>query len=300
MSTVQRLSDRGLIKPPRWLPGSVQYETIMGSAAYGVSSETSDVDVYGWAIPQKDDIFPHLRGEVLGFGTPKARFQQYQEHHVHDGDALAGRGRTYDLTIYGIVKFFNLAMHNNPNIIDSLFTPVNCILHSTRVGDIVRENRKLFLHKGAWSKFKNYAYAQLHKLSTKVPQGKRADLVVKHGHDTKFAYHVVRLILEVEQILVEGDVDLQRNNEQLKAIRRGEWTEAYLREWFAQKQTELERVYSESTLRQAPDEERIRSLLLSCLEDHYGSLENCVIDPDRALAALKNVLVELEKVRDLL
>jgi predicted nucleotidyltransferase len=300
MSTLQRLTDRALIKPPHWLPGSVQYETIMGSVAYGVSSETSDVDVYGWAIPQKDDIFPHLRGEVLGFGTPRARFQQYQEHHIHDGDALAGRGRTYDLTIYGIVKFFSLAMQNNPNIIDSLFTPVNCILHSTRVGDIVRENRKLFLHKGAWSKFKNYAYSQLHKLSTKVPQGKRADLVVEHGHDTKFAYHIVRLILEVEQILVEGDVELQRNNEQLKAIRRGEWTEDYLREWFSQKQTELERVYSESKLRQSPDEVQIRSLLLSCLEDHYGSLESCVIDPDRAVAALRNVQAELEKVRDLL
>jgi predicted nucleotidyltransferase len=300
MTTLQRLTDRGLIKPPRWLPGSVQYETIMGSVAYGVSSDTSDVDVYGWAIPPKDDIFPHLRGEVPGFGTAKPRFQQYQEHHVHDGDALGGCGRDYDLTIYGIVKFFNLAMHNNPNIIDSLFTPVNCVLHSTRVGDIVRENRKLFLHKGAWSKFKNYAYAQLHKLSTKVPQGKRAELVVEHGHDTKFAYHVVRLILEVEQILVEEDIDLQRNNEQLKAIRRGEWTETYLREWFSQKQTELERVYSESKLRQAPDEERIRSLLLSCLEDHYGNLESCVVDPDRAVTALRNVQAELEKVRDLL
>ena len=70
MSTLQRLTDRGLIKPPRWLPGNVQYETIMGSVAYGVSSDTSDVDVYGWAIPLKEDIFPHLRGEVLGFGTP--------------------------------------------------------------------------------------------------------------------------------------------------------------------------------------------------------------------------------------
>ena len=70
MSTLQRLTDRGLIKPPRWLPGNVQYETIMGSVAYGVSSDTSDVDVYGWAIPPKEDIFPHLRGEVLGFGTP--------------------------------------------------------------------------------------------------------------------------------------------------------------------------------------------------------------------------------------
>ena len=70
MSTLQRLTDRGLVKPPRWLPGNVQYETIMGSVAYGVSSDTSDVDVYGWAIPPKDDIFPHLRGEIPGFGTP--------------------------------------------------------------------------------------------------------------------------------------------------------------------------------------------------------------------------------------
>ena len=60
MSTLQRLTDRGLVKPPRWLPANVQYETIMGSVAYGVSSDTSDVDVYGWAIPPKEDVFPHL------------------------------------------------------------------------------------------------------------------------------------------------------------------------------------------------------------------------------------------------
>jgi hypothetical protein len=108
MSTLQRLTDRGLIKPPRWLPGNAQYETIMGSVAYGVSSDTSDVDVYGWAIPLKEDIFPHLRGEVPGFGRQARRFEQYQEHHVQDQDALAGHGRSYDLTIFGIVKFFPL------------------------------------------------------------------------------------------------------------------------------------------------------------------------------------------------
>src|SRR4051812_6731586 len=134
MSTLQRLTDRGLVKPPRWLPGQVMYETIMGSVAYGVSSDTSDVDVYG---------------EIPGFGKQAKRFEQYQEHHVEDRDALAGHGRMYDLTIFGIVKFFALAVENNPNIIVSLFTPTTCVLHSTRVGNLVRENRRLFLHKGA-------------------------------------------------------------------------------------------------------------------------------------------------------
>ena len=177
MSTVQRLTDRSLLRPPRWLPGNVQYETIMGSVAYGVSSDTSDVDVYGWAIPPKDDVFPHLRGEILGFGRPRKRFEVFQEHHVDDADALGGRGRTYDVTIFGIVRFFDLAMQNNPNVLDSLFTPVNCVLHSTRVGNLVRENRRLFLHKGAWPKFKGYAYSQLHKIATKQPEGRRAELV---------------------------------------------------------------------------------------------------------------------------
>jgi uncharacterized protein len=300
VSTLQRLADAGLVRPPRWLPTNVQYETIMGSVAYGVSSDTSDVDVYGWAIPPKDDVFPHLRGEVPGFGEAHERFAQFQEHHVRDSDALGGHGRTYDLTIFGIVKFFQLAMENNPNVLDSLFTPATCVLHSTRVGNLVRENRRLFLHRGAWPKFKGYAYSQLHKLASKRPVGKRAKVVAEHGYDTKFAYHVVRLLGEVEQILVEGDIDLQRDNDRLKAIRRGEWTEERLRQWAADKETDLERAYAASSLPAVPDEGRIKSLLLNCLEQHYGSLAGCVVEPDRAVAALREVQAELDKVRDLL
>jgi uncharacterized protein len=300
MSTLQRLAERGLVRPPRWLPGNVQYETIMGSVAYGVSSDTSDVDVYGWATPPKEDVFPHLRGEVPGFGRQAARFEQFQEHHVADPDALAGRGRTYDLTIFGIVKLFQLAMENNPNVLDSLFTPASCVLHCTRVGDLVRENRRLFLHRGAWPKFKGYACSQLHKLANKQPRGKRAELVARHGFDTKFAYHVVRLLGEVEQILIEGDIDLQRHNEPLKAIRRGEWTEERLRRWFSEKEPELERAYAESKLPAMPEEGRIKALLLRCLEEHYGSLDACVVDPDRAMTALRNIQAELDRVKDLL
>ncbi len=300
MSTIQRLTDAGLVRPPRWLPGNVQYETIMGSVAYGVSSDTSDVDVYGWVMPPKDDVFPHLRGEIPGFGTRKKRFEVFQEHHIRDGDALGGSGRMYDVTLFGIVRFFDLAMQNNPNVLDSLFTPINCVLHSTRVGNLVRENRRLFLHKGAWAKFKGYAYSQLHKIATKKPEGRRAELVETHGYDVKFAYHVVRLIGELEQILTEGDVDLQRDNERLKAIRRGDWSEERLRSWFAEKESHLEAACAASRLPATPDEARIKDLLMRCLEEHYGSLDACVVDPDRAVVALRVIHAELDRVKDLL
>ena len=300
MSTLERLADQGLVRPPRWLPRNVMYETIMGSVAFGVSGDSSDMDIYGFAIPPKDDLFPHLRGEIAGFGTPHRRFEQFEAHHVVDPDALGGSGRSHDLTIYSIVKFFQLAMENNPNIIDSLFTPATCVLHCTAVGSLVRERRQLFLPKGCWPKFKGYAYAQLHKIATKRPVGKRAALVGDHGYDVKFAYHVVRLLGEVEMILIEEDLDLQRDRERLKAIRRGEWTLERLQAWCAEKEGQLERACAESRLRALPDEEALRRLLLECLEAHYGSLSGCVEDPDRAVAALKTIQHELDRVRHLL
>ena len=143
----------------------------MGSLAYGVSSDNSDFDVYGFCIPPKELIFPHISGEIPGFGRQIQRFEQWQQHHIFDPSENAGKGREYDFSIYGIVKYFQLCMENNPNMIDSLYTPQRCVLHSTAVGNLVRENRDLFLHKGAWHKFKGYAYSQLNKMKSHNRQG---------------------------------------------------------------------------------------------------------------------------------
>lgn len=272
MNLVQTLANRNLISPPKWLPNSVMYLTIMGSEAYGVSSNDSDRDVYGFCVPPREVVFPHLTGEILGFGKQVKRFSQWQEHHIHYQDDDAGKGRDYDLTVYSIVKYFQLCMDNNPNMIDSLFTPPRCHLTITQVGQMVYENRRLFLHKGCWHKFKGYAYAQLHKMDNKNPVGKRKELVEEFGYDVKFAYHLVRLLLEVEQILAEGDLDLERPREQLKAIRRGEWTEGQIRGFFHQKETELEKLYNDSTLPWTADEGPIKELLLECLNICYGEV----------------------------
>jgi len=236
------------VHPPGWLCDNLCYETMMGSVAYGVSSDSSDMDVYGICVPPKDVVFPHLAGEILGFGTQVKRFESWQEHHV------AVLGKSWDFAIFGIVKFFQLAMENNPNVIDSLFTPRRCVLSSTAIGEYIREHRVDFLHKGAWHKFKGYAYSQLNKIKTKTPTGKRVELVEQFGYDVKFAYHVVRLLLEVEQILVARDMDLERDREQLKAIRRGEWTLEQLAQWAKDKEKALEALYHASSVTYEPDE----------------------------------------------
>ena len=97
---------------------------------------------------------------------------------------------------------------------------------------------------------------------------------------------------EVEQILVEGDLDLLRNREQLKSIRRGEWTLDQLESYFTNKEHALETAYANSKLPHGPDEERIKALLMSCLEQHYGSLESAVVRVPQ-LDALVNELQAL-------
>lgn len=200
MSITKKLEEKNLISPPYFLKHNIHYEVMMGSFAYGVSNDVSDIDIYGFCIPPKDFIFPHLAGHIEGFGEQKQKFEQFQQHHIKD----CSNKKQYDITIFNIVKYFQLCMENNPNMIDSLFVPVNCIVHSTKIGNMVREKRKIFLHKGSWYKFKGYSYSQLHKMENKNPEGSRVETIQKFGYDLKFAYHVVRLLNEVEQILSEG------------------------------------------------------------------------------------------------
>jgi predicted nucleotidyltransferase len=283
---LQSLIKANAIHPPDFIADNCHYLTIMGSQAYGVADNNSDLDVYGFAIPPKHILFPHLAGEIQGFGHQVKRFEQYQEHHIKDP---TDKHESIDLSVYNIAKYFQLCMENNPNMIDSLFTPVRCVLHITSIGQMVKDNRKMFLHKGAYHKFKGYAYSQLHKMKSQERTGKRKETFDKYGFDIKFAYHLVRLTYEVQMILEHQDLDLEQNREHLKAIRRGDVKEEEVISWFSEKEKYLEKLYETSPLQHSPDEGAIKSLLLNCLEHHYGSLHNVVVTEDASKAVLRKV-----------
>ncbi len=397
-SIISELTKKKLIQPPNWLETNVCYEAVMGSIAYGVSADSSDFDVYSFCIPPKVTIFPHLDGYVSGFGSKPPEFEQFQKHHISDPTALGGKGREYDITCFSIVKYFDLLMGNSPNVLDSIFVPHECVLHSTSVGNMVRENRKLFVHKGCFQKLKGYAYSQLHKLRTKsheylnkvkaleeelgipntvtfeelkteketrdkwyeeyctkyheyhnspfwkrwfkafvpphvpdtgsalnprrckltyldrncafinyyqiyskmIESSGRSERVKIEEFDRKFAYHVARLVDECEQLLEFGEMDLRRSREFMKAIRKGEVSLEELNNWFSVKEKELEILYNKSLLPSKPDEKAIKNLLLSCLEEHYGKLDNCIQVPDASKVVLRQIQEILNKNQNLL
>lgn len=127
-------------------------------------------------------------------------------------------------------------------------------------------------------------------------KGKRLDLVKRFSMDTKFAYHIVRLLLQAEQIMMEHDLNLERNSEVLKAIRNGEWTLERLKTWFAEKELSLEKLYTASTLRHSPDWDALRNILLCCLEEKHGKVSNEIGNTAQsAISKLEMIRQVLEK-----
>lgn len=115
-------------------------------------------------------------------------------------------------------------------------------------------------------------------------------------YDYKFAYHLVRLAYESEMILLEEDLDLRKNREHLKSIRRGDVPEKDIKEWFSSKEKYLEQLYQTSKLRHKPEVSKIRDLLMSCLEQHYGSLSKVFVKPNLEREVLKSIKDILDKV----
>ena len=150
-SIVKQLYKAGkLPELPKFVPTNMVMEVVTGSVAYGVNGTVSDWDIVGICIPTKELIFPHLAGSIPDFGEPTKPFKTIQEHGIFHKE------KEYDITIYSIVKFFDLCMNMNPNMVDILYVPDNCILHITAIGNLIRENRSIFLNKMCWHSFKGY------------------------------------------------------------------------------------------------------------------------------------------------
>ena len=290
---LQELGRMNLIHPPKFIYTNTCYLAIVGSESYGANLPgTSDQDIQGFCIPPKEDVFPHLRGEILGFGRQIQRFNDWQEHHIKD----LSRDREFDFAVYSIVRFFHLAMENNPNILDIISVPENCIKHITSIGQLVRDNRRMFFHAGCWHKFRGYASAQMSKIESGANRNnpKRAASIAQHGYPTKFLMHVCRLALECEQILLTGDLDLKRDSQFLLSIRRGEMSLEDGKKWWASKCRDLETAYANcKAVPLAPDEEKIKSLLLECLSIHYGDLSTAIkqnVPVDKIVADLQTII----------
>lgn len=118
---------------------NIIFLTLGGSHAYGTNVETSDVDIRGCAL--------NSRRELLGMSS----FEQVVE-------------RETDTVVYGFNKLIGLLIECNPNTIEMLGCKSEHYLYMTDVGQLLLDNRKLFLSQRAAASFGGYASQQLRRL----------------------------------------------------------------------------------------------------------------------------------------
>jgi hypothetical protein len=118
--------------------GMIIFEGIVGSQAYGIATPTSDVDKKGVFIQDQDSI--------LGFG--------YIDQ-VND--------TKNDQTFYEIKRFIELLASNNPNILELLNLPDDCIVYKDPIFDLVLEHKNSFITKMCRNSFGGYAVEQIRK-----------------------------------------------------------------------------------------------------------------------------------------
>ena len=68
-----------------------------------------------------------------------------------------------DNRFYALKNFLKMAGNANPNILDSLFTPADCVLQTSPYWDVLQQNRNLFVSKLASKSYCEYAFAQIKK-----------------------------------------------------------------------------------------------------------------------------------------
>src|SRR5271157_537437 len=124
----------------KWMKERTIYITIHGSWAYGTNIETSDIDYRGIVIPPKEYFF----GINDSF-----------ENSVQ---------KDPDLSVFDIRKFFILAIENNPNVLELLFTEPEHHLIVTPAFEKIYNNRELFLSKKAKYSLSGYAYSQFKRI----------------------------------------------------------------------------------------------------------------------------------------
>jgi len=117
----------------------VIFRGVWGSFAYGTNTPESDRDTIGIFI------------------LPKDRYLALEGTPAQISDA------TNDNRFYSLRNYCELAANANPNILDSLFLPHDCVLHSSLYWDMLQQYRNIFVSKLAGRTYCEYALSQIKK-----------------------------------------------------------------------------------------------------------------------------------------
>ena len=207
------------------------YRCVVGSKAYGLDHENSDVDMRGIYLPPAE-----LQWSM--FGVP----QQLENDE---------RQECY----WELQKFLILALKANPNVLECLYSPL--VEQVTPLAQELLAIRQIFLSRLIYQTYNGYVMSQFKKLQKDMEN--YGTLRWKH------AMHLIRLLLSGITALNEGYIPVQvaDHRDQLLAIRRGEADWAEVNRWRMALHHDFDQAYQQTKLPDRPDYERANAFLVT-------------------------------------
>ncbi|MBA3247158.1 MAG: nucleotidyltransferase domain-containing protein [Pyrinomonadaceae bacterium] len=216
----------------------VVYRCIVGSRAYGLEGDTSDIDRRGVYLP------PAERHWSL-YGVP----EQLESAETEE-------------CYWELQKFLTLALKANPNVLECLYTPL--VEVATPLAQELLAMRSAFLSCLVYQTYNGYVMSQFKKLE----QDLRARGEIKWKH----AMHLIRLLLAGIAALDTGSllVHVGDKRERLLAVRRGDVPWAEVDEWRLALHKEFDAAFASTRLPERPDYERVNAFLIKARRESAG------------------------------
>jgi uncharacterized protein len=206
----------------------VIYRCVVGSRAYGLDSEESDIDRRGIYLPPAS-----LHWSL--FGVPE-QLERGEEAY------------------WELQKFLALALKGNPNILECLHTPL--VEYAAPIAQELIAQRQIFMSKLLYQTYNGYVLSQFKKMKKHLEH--YGSIRWKH------AMHLIRLLISGISALETGTilVEVGENRDALLRIRREEisWDEVEI--WRLALHKQFDEAYRKSSLPERPDYEAANAFLI--------------------------------------
>ena len=184
----------------------------------------------------------------------------------------------YDVVSYEFIKFVRLLLKSNPNVMSLLWIKDNHYIKRHEYGQLLIDNRDLFVSKLAYKSFTGYAYDQLKKIEKFNCAGymgaKRRKLVETYGFDLKNSAHCIRLLKMSIEFLTTGELNVFRQDApMLLEIKTGKWTLEQVKEEAARFFKLADEAYIRSKIPDKPEYEKVEKIVKDIVYDYIKLVE---------------------------
>jgi len=169
---------------------------LVGSTVHGLVREGTD---------DRDEMAVCVEPPEYVIGL--RRFEHYVFRTQPEG-VPSGPG-DLDLVVYSLRKYARLALKGSPTVLLLLFAPDQAVLNRTKWGEQLQSLAPAFVARRTGRAFLGYLGAQRRGLvgDRHAPTRKR-EASERHGYDTKYAMHALRIGYQGRELLQSGRITL--------------------------------------------------------------------------------------------